>query len=366
MQGTEILSVKRVNSVMMTLRDTRELPQDLIWTNRTPFVDAEDADIMARFTGNVIAADIIGDGQKAVVRSVGKFTLETLDIPNFKHGENFSQSKLQLLNRIAEGFASGQDMGLFTDFKNRSIDSLLLGIRQRQEAVIVACAIDAFDYSRLGIQISNASWGMPSDLKVTMSPLITDTSGSRFVNTVLALNATAREKYGEVYDRLTMSTADFRLWIATDDFKNNSQLHYQQTFPSNTFPSSNIETMKILAEKILMMEIEFYDARYWEQANDGSISSSPFLPLGKVILSRKADDNSEERIAFKNGIVTESIVSQLSDGGAGMIGKFEGPEFGPVAYTTAEHNPPAMTNWAVARGWPGKKRLSSTAVITVR
>jgi hypothetical protein len=364
-QGLELLSVKRVNNIMLTLRDVRELPGQLIWLNRTPVVSAEDAEIMARFEGNVLAADIIGDGQKAVVRSTGKYTTESYKIPNFKHGEAFDQAKINLLNRIAGGFASGTDMGLFTNWKQRSIDGLLLGVRQRMNAVLTACALDSYTYNRLGIQISGATWGMPSDLKVTMSPLMANTSGARFVDAVLALKSLAKEKYGEVYDRITMPTADFRQWIATDDFKNNSQLYYQLAFPANTFPSQNIEIMKSLGEKILGMDIEFDDSRYWEQNSAGAISSSPNHPLGKVILSSKSDDNTENRMDFANGIVTESIVSSLAEQG-GMIGSFTQGEFGPVSYATTEHNPPEITFWGVARGWPRKKRLSSTAVITTR
>lgn len=365
-QGMDMLAVKRVNAVMQELRDVRELPQSLLFLNRTPMVEAEDGEIMARFTGNVLAADIIGDGQKAVVRSTGKFTLETLKIPNFKHGEAFDQEKLNLLNRIASGIASGRDLGLFNDWKMRSIDGLLLGVRQRIEAVLVACAIDAYTYDRLGIKITGATWGMPSDLKVTVSPLWTSAATAKPIDNILALVALANEKYGETYNRVTMTSADFRLLIATTEFASKSALYSQMTFPAATFPSNDIGSMKSLAERQLGMTIELYDTKYWEEAEDGSLASSNYLPLGKVVLSDSGDDNTGNSIDFANGVVTESIVSSLSDGGPGMIGSFAGPESGPVAYTTAEHNPPSLTNWGVARGWARKKRLSSTAVLTVR
>jgi hypothetical protein len=364
-QGLDILSVKRVMNVFQTLRDIRELPQDLIWTNRTPQVDAEDGEIMARFEGNVLAADIIGDGMKAVVRSTGKYTLETMKIPKFKHGEAFDEPKILFLNRIANGFAGRDDMGLFSNWKQRSLDGLRIGVDQRIEAVLVACLLDSYTYNRLGLKIMGASWGMPSDLKVTLSPLITNTSGSRFIDAVLALKALAKEKYGENFDRLTMTTADFRLWIATDEFTAKAQLYYQMTFPTASFPSNDIEMMQRLAERITGMTIEFYDARYWEQASDGSIASAPYLPEGKVILTSKADDNRETRMDFANGIVTETVVSSLAEQG-GMIGSFTEPMRGTVAYATTEHNPPEITFWAAKRGWPRRKRLSSSAVITVR
>lgn len=365
-QGMDILAVKRVNSIMQELRDVRELPQTLVWSNRTPFVNAEDGEIMARFTGNVLAADIIGDGQKAVVRSTGKYTLETLKIPNFKHGEAFDQAKLNLLNRIAGGFASGQDLGLFSDWKMRSIDGLRLGVAQRIEAVLTACMIDAYDYDRLGIKITGATWGMPSDLKPTVSPLWTSPTTAKPIDNILALKQLATEKYGETYNRITMPSADFRLLIATAEFTAKAQLYSALTFPAATFPSNDLASMQALAERILGMTIEFTDWKYWEESESGVNTASPYHPLGKVILSDSNDDNTENRMDFANGVVTESLVSALADGGAGIIGSFDGPEYGPVAYATAEHNPPALTNWGVARGWARKKRQSSTAVLTVR
>jgi hypothetical protein len=366
MQGLSILGVKRVNTIMQTLRDVRELPQQLKFLNRTPLTNATDGEIMARFEGNVLAADIIADDQKAVVRSTGKFTIETQKIPNLKHGSFISQEMLNLLARINAGGGIPSDMGILSDYTNRTLDGLLLGVRQRMEALIVACAIDAFDYDRLGVQITGATWGMPSDLKVTVSPLWTSPSTAKPIDNILAVKQLAMEKYGEEYNRVTMSSADFRLLIATAEFTAKAQLYSQLTFPTASFPSNALPEMVSLVGKILNMEIELYDARYFTQADDGSLSSDPFLPLGKVVLSSSADDNTGMAIDFANGQVTETVVSSLTD--TGMIGQFAGPEYGPVSYTTAnpDFNPPNLTLWGVARGWPRKKRLSSTAVLTVR
>ncbi len=168
MQGLSILGVKRINAIMQTLRDVRELPQQLKFLNRTPLVNATDGEIIGRSEANVLMADIIADDQKAVVRAAEKFTLESTKIPNLKHGKFISQEMLNLLERINVGGGIPNDMGVFSDYVNRSMDSLLLGVRQRMEALIVACAIDAFDYNRLGIIITGATWGMPADLKVTV------------------------------------------------------------------------------------------------------------------------------------------------------------------------------------------------------
>jgi Phage major capsid protein E len=366
MQGLGILGVKRINKVMQTLRDIREIPQQLKFLNRTPLVNATDGEIMARFEGNVLAADIIGNDQRAVVRDDQKFTLETIKIPNLKHGSFISQEMLQLLERINAGGGIASDEGVFSDYKNRKMDMLLTGVRQRMEALIVACNIDALTYNRLGIKITGATWGMPADLKVTVSPLWTSASTSTPIDNILALKALGMEKYGENYDRLTMSSSDFRLIIATAEFTAKAQLYSQLTFPTGSFPSNALPEMQQLFARIVGMEVELYDSRYWEQAPDGSIASAPFLPLGKVILSSKQDDNTGMAVDLANGVVTESVVSSLTD--SGMIGKFTGPEYGPVGYVTAtpDYNPPNLTQWAVARCFPRKHRLSSTAVLTVR
>lgn len=366
MQGLSILGTRRINTVMQTLRDVRELPQQLKFLNRTALVNATDGEIMARFEGNVLMADIIADDQKAVVRSDGKFTLESNKIPNLKHGSFISQEMLNLLARINAGGGIPSDMGILSDYINRNLDGLLLGVRQRMEALIVACAIDAFDYNRLGIIIDGATWGMPSDLKVTVSPLWTSPTTAKPIDNILAVKQLAMEKYGEDYNRVTMGSADFRLLIATAEFTAKAQLYSQINFPTASFPSNDLASMQNLAARILSMEIELYDAKAWTQDDDGTLSAAPYLPLGQVVLSSTSDDNTGEGIDFGNGVVTESVVSSLMDGG--MIGKFDGPEYGPVAYTTGnpDFNPPNLTQWAVARGWPRKKRLSATAALTVR
>jgi hypothetical protein len=365
MRGLSILGTRRVNTVMRTLQDVREIEQQLKFLSRTPLVNATDGEIMARFEGKVLMADIIADDQKAVVRGAGKFTLETNKIPNLKHGAFVSQEMLNLLARINAGGGIPSDEGILSNYVENQMDDLLSGVRQRMEALIVACNIDAYTYNRLGIQITGATWGMPSDLKVTVSPLWSAPTTAKPIDNILAVRQLALEKYGEMYDRITMGSVDFRLMIATTEFAAKAQLYSALTFPAATFPSNDIASMQALAGRILGMDIELYDAKAWTQGDNGLFTNAPYLPTGKVVLSSKSDDNTGRAIDFGNGIVTESVVSSLVDGG--MLGNFAGPEYGPVGYTTAnpDFNPPNLTQWGVARGWPRKKRLSSTAVLTV-
>jgi hypothetical protein len=163
-----------------------------------------------------------------------------------------------------------------------------------------------------------------------------------------------------------MSSRAFRAMVATTEFKNRAQLYYQMTFPTGTFPGNNLVMQRQIAEAVTGMTIEIEDSRAWTQAPDGSLTSAPYLPANKVILSNSADDMDPTAMDFANGIVTESVVSSLTNGG-GMVGAFTGPEYGPVGYATApsDYNPPNLALWGVARGFPRKHRLAATAVLTV-
>jgi hypothetical protein len=111
------------------------------------------------------------------------------------------------------------------------------------------------------------------------------------------------------------------------------------------------------------MQIELYDARYWTQGTDGNITSAPFLPINQVILTDSGNDGNAQAYDFANGIVDESIVSSVAP--INVIGGGTGPTYGPYAYASAEHNPPGLTYWGVAKGFPRKKLLQSSAALTV-
>lgn len=363
--GWEQLTVKRVNRIMQTLRDRRTLPQALKYLQRTPVVPATDGEILGRFEGNVLMADIIGDDAQAVVRDTGKLTFEQFKIPNIKHGVLLTQEMLNLLARISAA-AIPSDLEIFDNYRLRKVDDLLLGVRQRMNAMICAMRIDAFSYDRLGMRILGATWGMPAALKVTPTYYWTDsTNGTPITNIEVLKGEVASEVYGEEYDRLEMSSRAFRAMVATAEFKARAQLYYQQTFPAGTFPGNDMGMLRKLAEAVTGMTIEIDDSRAWTEAPDGTLTSAPYLPANKVVLSSTADDNDPSVMDFANGVVTESIVSSLTD--VGMIGSFSGPEYGPVAYATppGNYNPPNLALWGVARGFPRKHRLSATAVITV-
>lgn len=359
-----LLTALRLTRIIQSLQDVRDLPQQLVFSSRIPTVDAEDSEIMARFTGYATIADIIADDQRAVTYQNTKLSYETTKIPNIKHGTPITQTMLNQLQALMNGM-SVQGENVFDNYQRRTIDGLLLGVRQRREALLVAMALDDLDYDRFGIKLTNISWGMPSDLKVTPSTAWDNAGSATPVADILAVVLLGKVRYGITYDRITMSTTAFRYMIATTEFQNKAKLFIPVGFTFTNLNLADLKTMTALAEQTLGMTIELYDGRYWEQSEAGALESAPFLPVVKVILSSKSDDNDASAWDFANGTTTESIVSSLAP--TQIAGSFGGPTRGPIAYATVvpDLNPPNITYWAVMRGFPRKHRLQSTAVLTV-
>lgn len=362
--GYQVLQVARIQRIIYALQDVRALPQQLLFSKRVADVPAVDEEIMGRFIGRVQIADLIADDSAAAVYSSGKLQFETTNVPNLKHGINMTQAMLNQLNSI-QTLGVENDQGIFSNYQRTQIDKLLLGIRQRKEALFVAMYLDGFSYDRLGVKMSNVTWGMPSDLKVTPSTPWDNTSATP-VSDVLLLRRYGLVRYGENWDRLDMSTAAYNFMLHTTEFQNVARAYQLGGTQATVLPINNMEAMKPFAMQVLgIQELNLYDARYWQQAEDGTLSSAPYLPITKVVLSSRADDMDTNAHDFANGIVTESLVSGI--GNTNMIGAFAGPTRGPVAYATTspQLNPPGITFWGVARGFPRKYRQSSSAVLTV-
>jgi len=362
----QLLQAARLTRIIQSLQDVRLLPSQLTFLGRTAIVPAEDSEIMARFTGYVTIADLVADDQQAVTYQNTKIAYETTNIPNIKHGAALTQAMLnQLQSLLNTGGGIPADLGIFSDYENRMIDGLLLGVRQRMEALLVAMACDGLTYNRLGIIMTNVTWGMPSDLKVT--PSVTwDTAGSATpVADIWAVRRTARVRYGQEYNRVTMSTQAFMYMIATTEFQNKARVFLAPNVSYTNLTLADLTAQQNIAGSILGMTIELYDARYWTQNVAGALESTPFLPIAKVVLSNTADDNDPTASDFANGVTTESIVSGLAP--SEMVGGIGGPTRGPISYATVpgDLNPPQITYWGVARGFPRKSRLQSTAVLTV-
>lgn len=363
-ENLRFLRAVRINRIMQALQDVRELPTDLVWSARIPDVPALDDEIMARFTGRVQIADIVADDAQAVVYQTGKMTFESSAVPNLKHGTNMTQAMLNQLNSLRGTIEN--DMGIFSAWENRTVDGLLLGVRQRKEALFLAMLCDSLTYDRLGIKMSGVTWGMPSDLKITVG-VTWDTAGSATpVNDLLNAKLVGQTRYGITFDRVSMTTTDFRYMIATTEFQNKAKVFIPAQLTFTNLSLLNLDDQRVLAEKTIGMAIELNDSRYWSQDANGTATSATFHPVGKVILSASANDNDPGVWDFANGIVTESIVAGLVD--TAMFGDLGGPQYGPVSYATPANlqlNPPGIVYWGVSRGFPRKHLLQANAVLTV-
>lgn len=369
--GLQPLIATRLTRVIQELQDVREMPQDLKFLGRTAVVNATDAEITERFIGRAQIADIIADDQQAAVYSFGRFSNETVNIPNLKLGLNLTQSQINQLNALA-GAGTVENSPLLGMYQ-RWGEAGLLGVRQRMEALIIAMQTDALTYDRLGIKLNGVTWGMPSDLKVTST--ITwdhDSGGGTYdatpVTDTLALKLVASQRYGVNYDRMTLSTTAFNYMTRTVEFINRARLYFSlnSSIAGNVLPLQNVQYMQTLAAPILgMKEIELYDARYWSQDTTGLVTSTRFMPVNQVILSQTSDDNNGGVMDFANAVVVESQVANLI--GNAMVGSLPAGQYGPISYATAppDLNPPNITVWSVARGWPRKWMRASTAVMTV-
>jgi hypothetical protein len=364
----DALGTRRINAFVEGLVDRRELPLNLTAVRRIPSVQATDDEITARVTGYAYAADIVADDAKAVVHAPNPVALERTKLPNLKHGTPISQAMINTLLSIANGAANpaGFEFGSLDRYVMRNLDLLRIGILQREEALLWAMLTDAFSYDRFGIKYSGVTWGMPPDLKVTIGTAWSDTANATPIADIQAVQTVGREKYGVEFNRITMSGADFNEMVATTEFRNKATLYSQLVLPSAaSFPVADRQTMIGLAGRILGADMEINDSTYFVENADGTTpTGTRFLPTGKIVLTSTAFDNDPMTWDWANAIVAESVVGSMVNM---PFGQFDGPAFGPVAYVTspnADMNPPNLTLWAVARGFPRKHKLGANAVLT--
>jgi hypothetical protein len=361
--GMTVLENTRINGVFQGLLDPRTLPQRLLFSERVKESPAEDGDIMARFIGYIQIADLVADDQKAAVYSSGKFQFEETNIPNLKVGQAMLQSQInQWLAIKQNGGITNDKLGLFQNAETRLLANVRTGVAYRKEALIAGMMMDSMNYNRLGIKLTGATWGMPADLKVTTAVAWTDATNATPINDILGVQLVGRIRYGVVYDRVTMSTAAFRLAINTLEFQAKARTFLAPNVSFVNLALANLDQQKALASNILGMTIEFNDARYQTQDAAGNSTLLPFWDLNAVSLSVSAFDGDTSIWDFANGVVSETVVAALM--GEPIAG---GPSLGPIAYATAPENwnPPNITYWGVQRGFPRKHLLQANACLRV-
>lgn len=375
------LGAARISRLINGLQDPRLLPQQLVWSQRVGATDAMDEEITARFTGTAKMADLIADDAKAVTYSMGRFTYEATKIPNIKVGVAMNQAALNKMADLAAYYpggigtapASDRNLVSFTNWEQRAIETVNLGVQQRVEQLNIAMLCDGvgFTYDRLGIKLTGVTWGMYSDLKATASVAWDTSATATPVNDILALKLIGKVRYGIDYDRVTMSTQAFRYMIATVEFQAKAKTYVPAQLAGSAYSSylnlQNLDQQQAFAANVLGMKIELYDARAWQQASDGTDAQVALWPITNVVLTDSREDGRRTSYDFGNGIPTESIVANAA-GNTAIIGGTVPQGFGPIAYATPADvtlNAPGIVYWGVRRGFPRKFRQQSSAVISV-
>jgi hypothetical protein len=364
-QGLDILNTTRINGIMQGLVDVRTIPRPLTFLQRTPVRPARDNEVMALYRGYTLIADIITTGSRAAVYEANRIALEGTEIPNLKHGRKLKEQDIRDIYNLSQSMNPG-DLGMWMDWAAEQLSDLLLGIRQRMEVLCIAMRIDTLNYDRLGVKLVNVTWGMPSDLKFSSSPGWADAANAKPITDLLYGKQLGSVRYGEFYDRVTMSLSAFTLLVQTTQFQNMARFVLPPGEPSSIIPLQDTAYLQNLAQNLLKMEIVLYDSRFWQQQADGTLTQAPGLPLNIVEFSYTGDDGNPAAMDFANAVTSESLIgSMLPAAQEGLIGGFTQPLYGPIGYGTAEHNPPEVHLWGVARGWPRKKRKSATARLDV-
>lgn len=361
----ELLGAARLTGILQGLYDPRLLPQRALWVgNRIPIVPATDEEIFARYIGVPVIADIIADDSAAAVYTIGKFSFETTRIPNLKFGIPVNQSTLNQMDRLVNGYAPPDDMGIFTQWRQTMIQNVISGVTMRMEVLTVGMLLDNLNYDRLGVKLNGVTFGMPSDLKVTTA-ITWDTAASATpVNDILGVKLVASVRYGVNLNRVTMSTQTFRYMIATTEFQNKARQYLAPNVSYTNLALANLNDQKVIAQNVLGMTIELDDRRVWQQDGNGANISMPILPIPSVLLTTTEADGNSQAWDFANAVVSESM---LGAGGL-VIGSIPQRSRGPISYATLADsalNPPGLVTWGVGRGMPRRKFQPVSAALTV-
>jgi hypothetical protein len=357
--SNQFLSNARITAILREVEESYQRDLPLTFLDRTPTIDAEDAEITGSYTGRTLAADIIMDDQAALVYDTGQFEFVTNAIPNLKLGQRVTQAKMNLLRRMGRGLVGPDESGMFDQWLVTIGTNLRRGVDERKNALIAAMNLDLLTYDRFGIKLS-VNWGMPSNLKATPSTPWTTAASATPITDILTMKEFARTTYGERYDRITMATSTFRLVVATTEFKNLIVGVMGQPVTATAYNALDPKNESWFSQMI-GMTIELEDKVYWEQSAAGVTASTRVQPANKVLLSSKADDGNAAAMDFANAIVNESQVNEIVGGND----SFGGEAYGPIAYWEGGLNPPNLIAWGVARGFPRKHRKTATAVLTV-
>jgi hypothetical protein len=372
--GLDNLSVLRLSRIVKKIQDARDSGvvqyRHRTRLNRVPTVRNE---LMARFFGRVLIADLIALDSAAGVYSSGKMDFVSSDAPKIKIGRALTESQLDQFEQIRSG--NVRDEAGIMEFIGPIADNAMEGVAQRMEALYVGMLRDRLDYDRLGFKAAGALWGMPSDLRVTPSVPWTSTSATP-VDTILALLRLARIRYGVEFNRLEMSTQAFQYAIATTEFQNKAKTFIRSGITlSDNISIYDTTTQKRLFEQTLGgasdgavgVMIELNDDRYWYQNADGTLASARFQPINEVYLTNSRWDRNNAAADIGTIPVMETLLMGLNPGAVIGANSMGGAQRGPISYMTfpPDLNPPQVTLWAADVAFPRKHMPQYNAMLNV-
>jgi hypothetical protein len=223
----------------------------------------------------------------------------------------------------------------------------------------------------MGINITG-SFGAPANLKVTPAqPWSNDgvnanTNATPLDDILVLANQVAPDNYGIRYNRVTMSSKAFRFIVGTTQFANRAALLAGFATTAAMINQADQPTMQAMMGRLLNMEVELYDAAYWERQEDGSKTRSRVLPANKVLLTDTQNDGDGNVMDVANTVPTEAVVGAATGGEPGPP-DLAADSYGPIGYFTGNEsfNPPDITGWAVARAMPRRHVPEAVGVLTV-
>ena len=381
--GIDILAPANITRVMKATRDKQTLPMPLKWYPRAAKPQASDDEMTMKEQTQIYAADIISADSEALVREAGKFSFVQHGSNKLKHGYSLTESMIRTYRRIESGMAMDNEIGHFSGWIADKNAKLVLGIEQRVEGMINGMLADGYDYNRFGIQVSG-SWGMPSDLKFTPVVSWNDPSSTPITDVINAL-VHAYDKYGEAYNRITISYEILSAWVATTEFKNiykenalkyetstNATANARSASPAfylpflSAFIGDSLATDSQAGGREVVIEVDRGTYYEYSPSTVGG-RNERFHPSNLVFFTNSGDDNGSGW-DVGNGEVIEALLGSL--GGTNVIGgSFTGLDsfYGPVGYATQANgnlNPAGLVCWAAAWMAPRKHRDTCTAMLT--
>lgn len=369
----QLMAPGRIARFVSAARDVRAVARPAIAT-RVPVVDAETDELTMRFTPLNIIADVVANGAPARTRSHDPIDVLGFKPGNIKLGLRIDQKRIELLRRITataptNALAQG-DLRSWDSYLARTYAALVNGVRARADLLVCQMLQDTSTYSNFGVSWSSMTWGMPSDLKTTLSGnrrwLAGNESTALPLTDIMTLRRAARN-YGVVLDRVTLAETALLFAVTTNEVRNAAQLRFPNNLNAALALTGTFATQDLagMVGQLLGMTVEVEDAQYTIEDQDGTTSTARYLPDTRVVLTSTAFDNNPDAWDLGNVVVDESIVGAVM--GAERLSAINEPTRGPVGYVTApaDLNPPAMTAWCVQKAFPRRHMPACSAVLTL-